>query len=93
LVIKVDGGVSRNDCLLQLQADILGKRVVRPVNIETTSLGAALAAGLASKVWGSISELKKIWRPDKVFEPKMPQREREEKYKWWLRAVERALNG
>ncbi len=91
LVIKVDGGVSRNDCLLQLQADILGKRVVRPVNIETTSLGAALAAGLASKVWGSISELKKIWRPDKVFEPKMPQREREERYKWWLRAVERAL--
>ena len=91
LVIKVDGGVSRNNCLLQLQADILGKRVVRPVNIETTSLGAAFAAGLASRVWKSIDELKKIWRPDKLFEPKMTQKEREEKYKWWLRAVERAL--
>jgi len=91
LVIKVDGGVSKNNCLLQLQADILGKRVVRPINIETTSLGAAFAAGLAARLWKNLDELKKIWRPDKVFEPFMPKSLREEKYKWWLRAVERAL--
>ena len=91
LVIKVDGGVSKNNCLLQLQADILGKRVVRPVNIETTSLGAAFAAGLAAKIWVSLDELKKIWKPDRVFEPHMPKSLREEKYKWWLKAVERAL--
>ena len=90
--IKVDGGVSRNDCLLKLQADILNKEVLRPENIETTSLGAAFAAGLAAGVWRNKEELRRVWRADKVFKPEVSKEVINERYRWWLKAVGRALH-
>ena len=80
-LIKVDGGVSKNDCLLKLQADILNKEVLRPENIETTSLGAAFAAGLAAGVWGSKGELRKVWKADKVFKPEVSKEVSDERYR------------
>ncbi len=88
--LKVDGGATVNDFLMQLQADILGLPVVRPVVNETTALGAAYAAGLATGVWGSLDELKQQWRADKVFEPAWPEAQREAGYRGWQRAVEKA---
>ena len=90
--IKVDGGVSRNDCLLKLQADVLNKEVLRPENIETTSLGAAFAAGLAAGVWRNKEELRRVWRADKVFKPEVSKEVIDERYRWWLKAVGRALH-
>jgi glycerol kinase len=90
-VLRVDGGVSRSDFLLQFQADILGVTVVRPVVYETTSLGAAFLAGLATGVWKSLEELAGKWRAERVFKPKMSQRERERLYNGWKAAVKRAM--
>ncbi len=89
--IKVDGGICKNDCLLQLQADILGKEVVKPKNIETTSLGVAFAAGMAAGVWKGKDELRKVWKAEKIFKPKISKEVINERYRWWLRAVGRAL--
>ncbi len=88
--LKVDGGASANDLLLQLQADILGTEVVRPVIRETTSLGAAYAAGLASGIWSSLDELREQWRIDAVFAPQWSQERRQEGYRLWNKAVERS---
>ena len=89
--LRVDGGATRNDFLMQFQADILGKRVVRPTNTETTALGAAFAAGLAVGYWTNKTELSKIWHPDRVYEPEMKPGERERLYEKWRAAVERSL--
>lgn len=89
--LKVDGGAAKSNILLQIQADLLGVPVTRPVNTETTSLGAAFAAGLAVDVWESLEDLRKLWRPDRTFEPKMSREERERIYREWKRAVERAM--
>jgi glycerol kinase len=75
---------------MQLQADILGAKVIRPVVTETTSLGAAYMAGLAVGFWNSLDELVKLWKADRVFEPKWPAEKREALYKGWKAAVERA---
>lgn len=91
-VLKADGGASKSNFLMQFQADILGIKVVRPVIYETTSLGVAFMAGLAVGVWRSLEELSRIWRPERVFEPKMPPEERERRYANWRAAVKRALN-
>jgi glycerol kinase len=88
--LKVDGGATVNAFLMQLQADILGVPVVRPIVNETTALGAAYAAGLAAGVWGSLDELKLQWRADRVFEPTWPVAQREAGYRLWQRAVEKA---
>jgi glycerol kinase len=88
--LKVDGGATVNAFLMQLQADILGLPVVRPVVNETTALGAAYAAGLAAGVWGSLDELKQQWRADSVFEPSWSAAQREAGYRGWQRAVEKA---
>ena len=77
-----------NDYLMQFQADILNLPVIRPKDIETTSLGAAFMAGLGAKVWNSLDELRSICEIDKTFYPRMKEEEREELYKGWLRAVE-----
>jgi glycerol kinase len=90
-VLKVDGGASRSDFLMQFQADILGIKVVRPLIRETTSLGAAYLAGLASGVWRSLEELQKLWRAERVFEPTMSEERRERLYAGWKAAVKRAL--
>ncbi len=86
--LKVDGGAVVNDYLMQFQADILNIPVIRPKDIETTSLGAAFMAGLGAKVWNSLDELRSICEIDKTFYPRMKEEEREELYKGWLRAVE-----
>jgi glycerol kinase len=89
--LKSDGGVSKSNFLMQFQADITGIRVVRPKVYETTSLGAAFLAGLAVGVWGSLEELRRLWKPERVFEPKLSPEEREKLYRGWKAAVRRAL--
>ncbi len=89
-VLKVDGGAAANDFLMQLQADILGVPVVRPAVRETTSLGAAYAAGLAVGAWSSLEALRQLWRADRTFEPAWDAGRREEALRGWRRAVERA---
>lgn len=85
--VRVDGGATVNNALMQFQADILDINVVRPKMHETTALGAAYLAGLAINFW-TIDELKNQWKEDKVFEPMMKSEERKEKYSRWLKAVE-----
>ena len=88
--LKVDGGASGNDLLLQMQADILGIPVVRPLVRETTALGAAWAAGIGAGVYGSTQELARLWRADRTFEPQWDASRREEALRGWKRAVARA---
>lgn len=68
--LKVDGGASRNNLLMQFQADILGTKVIRPQVVETTAMGAAYLAGLAVGYWSSIDEIRKQWQVDRIFEPR-----------------------
>lgn len=89
--LRVDGGASRNKFLMQFQADILDKKIVRPAIHETTALGAAYMAGLAVDYWSSQRELSDMWKVDTMFEPKMDEAERERLYRNWKSAVERAL--
>ena len=90
--IRVDGGMTRDDLLMQFQADILGIPVVRPKVVETTALGAAYAAGLATGVWASRDELRAHWQEDVRFEPRMPEAERERRYRQWKKAVSKSLD-
>jgi glycerol kinase len=87
---KVDGGATENDFLMQLQADVLGIPVVRPAVRETTALGAAQAAGLARGVYGSLTELSRLWRADRTFQPEWSAARREEAHRGWTRAVSRS---
>jgi glycerol kinase len=91
-VLKVDGGATVNDTLMQLQADILGVPVVRPVVAETTALGAAYAAGLAVGFWKDLDDLVDNWRMDKRWEPRWSADRRDAAYAGWKKAVERTLN-
>ncbi|MHB1295467.1 MAG: glycerol kinase GlpK [Anaerolineae bacterium] len=88
--LKVDGGAVVNDFLMQLQADILGKPVVRPVVRETTALGAAYMAGLAAGFWRTLNDLRANWGVERTFEPTWSAERRTAGYHGWLRAVERA---
>ena len=88
--IRVDGGMVVNDVLMQFQADITNTRVQRPVVQETTALGAAYLAGLAVGYWNSLEEIEQKWTMDREFAPSMDENEREELYRGWKRAVERA---
>jgi len=88
--LRVDGGATANDLLMQIQADILGREVVRPAVTETTALGAAYLAGLAVGFWKGPDELVSNWQVDRRFEPRMAASQREELYQGWKRAVERA---
>jgi glycerol kinase len=91
-VLKVDGGATVNDTLMQLQADILGVPLVRPVVAETTALGAAYAAGLAVGFWRDIEEMRLNWQADKEWEPRWSADQREAGYIGWQKAIERSLN-
>jgi glycerol kinase len=91
-VLKVDGGATVNNTLMQLQADILGVPVVRPVVAETTALGAAYAAGLAVGFWKDLEMLSQNWRADRQWEPAWSADRREESYRGWQKAVERTLD-
>ncbi|MBS3965758.1 MAG: glycerol kinase GlpK [Truepera sp.] len=88
--LRVDGGASRNDLLMQLQADLLGVPVVRPKVTETTALGAAYLAGLAVGFWGSLDELAAQWQEDRRFEPTTSLALRQAQLARWRQAVERA---
>jgi len=87
--LRVDGGAAVNNFLMQFQADILGKPIVRPVDVETTALGAAYLAGLATGFWKSLEELESFWRAERRFEPRMPDSLRETLYAGWRAAVVR----
>ena len=88
--LRVDGGAVANDLLMQIQADVLQRRVVRSATAETTALGAAYLAGLATGFWRDQDEIARIWRSGGVFEPRMPTAERDALVAGWRRAVERA---
>ncbi len=88
--LRVDGGASANNFLLQTQADILGRDVVRPECLETTALGAAYLAGIATGFWKNRDEVTNNWREERRFTPQMPEDQRESMYTGWKRAVERA---
>lgn len=90
--LKVDGGAVANNLLMQFQADLLGVPVDRPQITETTALGAAYLAGLATGVWASKEELKKSWQLDTRFAPSLDQQEADKLYKGWKKAVEHAAN-
>ena len=89
--LKVDGGMVYNELLMQFQADMLNVPVVRPVVAETTSLGAAYAAGLAVGFWKDLDDLRANWQEDKRWEPQMDEATRERLYRGWLKAVERTF--
>lgn len=89
-LLKVDGGAVGNNLLMQFQADILGVKVERPDCIETTALGAAYLAGLATGFWSSKDELKDRSKVERCFMPQMPVEIRQKYYKGWQKAVERA---
>jgi len=90
--LKVDGGMVANDLLMQFQADLLGVPVIRPEVAETTALGAAYAAGLATDFWGTEEDLRENWAEDKRWEPNMDPATRDETYKYWKRAVTRTFD-
>jgi glycerol kinase len=87
--VRVDGGAAANGLLMQLQADYLGVEVVRPKMIETTSAGAAYLAALGVGLFTSIDDIKKIWKIDRTYRPKMIDQDRAERLKIWKQAVNR----
>jgi glycerol kinase len=89
--LRVDGGMTGNELLMQFQADVLGVPVIRPKVTETTALGAAYAAGLAVGFWADQDELRERWSEDKRWEPQMDEDERDRQYAKWQKAVERSL--
>ena len=91
-ILKVDGGMTANDLLMQTQADFLGVPVVRPKVTETTALGAAYAAGLAIGFGKNLDDLRANWREDRTWQPRSTQAERDASHKQWLKAVDRTLN-
>jgi glycerol kinase len=88
--LRVDGGAAVNDFLMQFQADILGKTVVRPIDVETTALGAAYLAGIAEKVWSGAEEVESFWRVERRFEPNMSDSDRTARMQQWRESVGRA---
>ena len=90
--LKVDGGASRNNLLMQFQADILGTRVIRPRVVETTALGAAYLAGLAVGYWSSVEQIRKQWHVDRIFEPTWDGTAISKARDGWEDAVKRTLS-
>jgi glycerol kinase len=90
--LKVDGGMVQNDLLMQFQADILDVPVIRPKVAETTSLGAAYAAGLAVGFWGEIEDLRANWGKDREWTPSMDADRRDREYRMWKKAVTRTFD-
>jgi glycerol kinase len=88
--LRVDGGASGNNLLMQMQADFAGIPVIRPANTETTAMGAAYLAGIEAGVWANEAEVATLWTPGRTFEPAMAEAEREQRLAAWRRAVERS---
>ncbi|MBD9293641.1 MAG: glycerol kinase [Bacteroidales bacterium] len=89
--LKVDGGASRNNLMMQFQADILGTKVIRPKVTETTAMGACYLAGLATGYWNSLDDIKRQWNADKVFEPLAPAEKVLKLKEGWANAIGRTL--
>ncbi len=89
--LKVDGGAARDNFLMQFQSDIMDARVIRPHSVETTAMGAAFLAGLATGFWRSLDEIREIWQEDRVFRPEMGADKRDILYNGWKDAVARCL--
>ena len=90
--LKVDGGASANNYLMQTQADVIGAPVLRPTCVESTAMGAAYLAGLAVGFWRDQAEIRKIWAVDRTFEPQLDARSRDARLHGWHRAVQRAFD-
>jgi glycerol kinase len=90
--LKVDGGMVHNNTLMQFQSDVLGVPVIRPQVAETTSLGAAYAAGLATGFWSSLEDLRRNWQVGQTWEPTMDADARERSYGLWKKAVTRTFD-
>ena len=90
--LRVDGGATNNNFLMQFQADILGTKVIRPVIQETTALGAAYLAGLAVGYWSDQEEIAKMWKVEREFDPQMDESMREKLHSAWKEAVKRSLS-
>ena len=90
--LRVDGGMTANDTLMQFQADLLGVDVVRPVVAETTALGVALGAGLATGVWSDLGEIRAMWSEDARWSPQMGDEHRHRLHDRWRQAVERSFD-
>ncbi len=89
--LRVDGGATVNNLLMQFQSDILNVKVVRPKIIETTAMGAAFLAGLATGFWKSTDDIQHHWEPDKHYEPQMKPADRDAMVKGWNRAIRTAI--
>jgi glycerol kinase len=89
--LRVDGGGTQSSVLMQFQADMLEVPVERPLVMETTALGAAFAAGLATGVWKDLNEIRGFWEVSKTFYPKMKHKDREKLWMGWKKAVDRSL--
>src|SRR5262249_45221452 len=90
--LGIDGGMVANELLMQFQADILNREVVRPMIQETTALGAAYAAGLAVKFFAGVEELRTKWAVDRIWKPHLAETEREKLYQQWKKAVTRSFD-
>ena len=90
--LRVDGGASVSNIMLQIQADMAQTKVDRPKTVETTALGAAYLAGLAVGVWDSLEDIEANREVDRIFEPQMSMEERNRIYAGWKKAVERSMN-
>jgi glycerol kinase len=90
--LKVDGGMVANELLMQFQSDLLNLPVIRPTITETTALGAAYAAGLASGFWTSMDDLKQYWSVDRTWEPQMDDQVRQDGIRGWKKAVRRTFD-
>ena len=91
--LRVDGGASVNDALMQFQADLLGIPVLRPQVVETTALGAAYLAGLQSGVWSDVEQIGQMWHIDKTFEPAMSRDQAQSRMAQWEKAVAQTVTG
>ena len=90
--LKVDGGASANNFLMQTQADIINAPVKRPRCVETTAMGAAYVAGLAVGYWKSVDEIREKWEIDRIFEATITEEERGKRLKGWSKAVRYAFD-
>ena len=90
--LRVDGGMTANDLLMQFQADILGVDVVRPEVTETTAMGAAFGAGLAAGLWPDLDAIRALWAEDRRWEPVMGADERDRLHSRWREAVQRSFD-
>ena len=88
--LSVDGGACKNDLLMQIQSDLLGRKLLRPVFAETTSLGAVFAAGIGAGIWSGTGEIRKVWKLERDFQPLISASERAARMQDWKKAVERA---